>query len=228
MGKRELRMSDTTQKYLSNTSVTGITCGKVNNRQLIIYDKRAEVLAKRKAGWPVIWNHKQAAKGLPPLDIKDRNASRVWRVEARLGSKCLRGRWEIRGWDDLDAMVGDAFTEILKKIRYTIVGTGQNRSLWPDHELWGKIREIFNSELHRYRSGVVPSEVKTANRAAFKEMMDMQALGIIISRAVAEEVDEKGFYPFLRNYVENLKVMSERHSIPLEDRIERAQRKRIF
>ena len=125
-------------------------------------------------------------------------------------------------------MVGDALLEFLDKIRYTVVGSGKNRSLWPDHEIWAKMRDVYRNELFRFRSGVIPSDVKTANRQEFKELMDMQALGIIISRAVADGVDADGFYRFLRSYAERLKVISERHLVPLEDRMKRAKSRRVF
>ena len=113
---------------------------KVNNRQLIIYDKRAEALAKRKPGWLAIWNHTREQEGKPPIDLKDRDKSRVWRFEARMGSKYLRRRWEIRSWSDLDAMIGDAYAEFAGKIRYAIPQHDPNRSRWPNHELWDHVK----------------------------------------------------------------------------------------
>ncbi|NRB19684.1 MAG: hypothetical protein HRU33_19530 [Rhodobacteraceae bacterium] len=43
------------------------------HRQLGIYDKRAEVIQKKKMGWLTIWNAALAAKGKSPLDLHDRD-----------------------------------------------------------------------------------------------------------------------------------------------------------
>ncbi len=42
---------------------TSVTVGKNPNRQLIIYDKRAEVLTKRKDHWLEVWNLKRKREG---------------------------------------------------------------------------------------------------------------------------------------------------------------------
>ena len=57
--------------------VTGLRAGAVNNRQLAIYDKRAEVLQKAKDGWLTIWNARRVELGLEPLEISDRLSSQV-------------------------------------------------------------------------------------------------------------------------------------------------------
>ena len=61
--------------------VESIMIGKNPNREVVVYDKRAEVMATHKPFWWPIWDDALAAKGLPPLDINDRRASAVWRVE---------------------------------------------------------------------------------------------------------------------------------------------------
>src|SRR6056297_3115921 len=134
--KRAFEERDTRERYFANTAVTGITAGQVSNRQLTIYDKRAEVIEKRKPGWKVIWDQARAASGKPPLDLGDRDKSSVWRFEARMGSKCLRRRFEIRCWFDLDAMIGDVYADFGEQFRYVVPLADKNRNRWPLHELW--------------------------------------------------------------------------------------------
>lgn len=108
---------DETATMASGSRVTGLRAGAIANRQLAIYDKRAEIIQQGKMGWLPIWNAALAAKGKPPLDLKYRHASQVWRIELRLGSKQLRNRFEMRSWQDMHDMIGDAFTDALEVIR---------------------------------------------------------------------------------------------------------------
>ena len=62
-----------------------VTIGKQPGRQVIVYDKRKEVLSKRTVEWPIIWNRNLEKMGLPELDLVDRAKSQVWRVELRMG-----------------------------------------------------------------------------------------------------------------------------------------------
>ena len=70
--------------------------------------------------WLTIWNAALAAVGKPPLDLTDRASSQVWRFKMRLGSKQLRNRFEMRNWQDIRDMIGDAFTDSLARILYCI------------------------------------------------------------------------------------------------------------
>ncbi|NRB18741.1 MAG: hypothetical protein HRU33_14565 [Rhodobacteraceae bacterium] len=90
----------------------------IANQQLAIYGKRTEVIQQKKKGWLTIWYAALAAKGKSPLDLHDRDQSQVWSFEMRLGSKQLRNRFEMRNWQDLRHIIGDAFTDALGRIRY--------------------------------------------------------------------------------------------------------------
>jgi len=221
-GKRAFMEEDTKESFYANTQVTGVTAGKVNNRQLIIYDKRAEVIAKRKPGWLTIWNHTRARENKPLVNLKDRDTSRVWRFEARMGSKCLRRRWEIRSWDDLDAMIGDAFAEFSGKIRYAIPQHDPNRSRWPNHELWDQVSKVYETNLGQYRSGVLPDTVRTVNREEHKRMLDRSIFGTILTRAAAEGVPEEGLEQYLKRYIPALFKDAETHPVSIETRLDKA------
>ena len=55
---------DKTETVSSGARVTGLRAGAVANRQLAIYDKRAEVIQTNKMGWLTIWNAALKVKGL--------------------------------------------------------------------------------------------------------------------------------------------------------------------
>ena len=217
-----------TETLCTGARVTGIRAGAVANRQLAIYDKRAEVIAKGKMGWVKIWNASLAKAEKPPIDLKDRDQSQVWRFELRMGSKQLRNKWEIRSWVDLDAMIGDALSDFCKRIRFCVPTTDSNRARWPLHELWRIVIGVTASDLSGMRSGVVPEEVKAANRAEYMRMLDMQMLGLMVSRAVAEGIPADGFDKFVNRQVKLLRSASKNHSIGIEERMFKAGQKYKF
>jgi len=101
---------DETATVSSGGRVTGLRAGAVANRQIAIYDKRAEVIQSRKLGWLTIWNAARKDSGHAPIDLKDRESSQIWRFELRLGAKQLRNKFDLRSWDDIMCVIGDAFT----------------------------------------------------------------------------------------------------------------------
>ncbi len=219
---REYTGADETETHSTGARVTGLRAGAVGNRQLVIYDKRAEVIAKGKMGWLEIWNASLEEAGKPPLDLKDRDQSLVWRFELRMGSKQLRNKWEMRSWADLDAMIGDAFADFTNRIRYCIPSTDSNRARWPLHELWQRVTEVIESDLSGMRSGAVPDDVKEANRAEHRRMLDAQILGLMVSRAGAEGVEGEDFDAFMKRHLLTLKDASKEHSVPIDERLSKA------
>ncbi|EDZ48114.1 conserved hypothetical protein [Rhodobacterales bacterium Y4I] len=219
---------DETETHATGARVTGLRAGAVANRQLVIYDKRQEVVQKGKLGWLTIWNDARAQLNRPHLDLADRASSQVWRFELRMGSKQLRNRWEMRSWQDLRNMVGDAYTEFCDKIRYTCPTTDSNRARWPTHELWHQAANLIALDLHENSSGVLPSDVIKTNRAEHMRMLDRQILGLLVSRAAASEVQPLEFENFLDNHIDTLKRLSDEHPLPVGERILRSTQRYIF
>ena len=213
---------DATETHATGARVTGLRAGAVANRQLVIYDKRQEVMQKGKLGWLTIWNDARAQLNRPPLDLSDRTSSQVWRFELRMGAKQLRNRWEMRSWQDLRDMVGDAYSEFCEKIRYTCPATDSNRARWPVHELWHQVSNVVALDLQENCSGVVPSEVIETNRAEHMRMLDQQILGLFVSRAAASEVQPFEFQDFLDSHIETLKRLSDEHPAPIYERLGKA------
>lgn len=179
-------------------------------------------------GWLTIWNKTRAEQGKPPLDLKDRDQSLVWRFELRMGSKQLRKRWEIRNWFDLDAMIGDAYAAFLEKVRYCEVSTDSNRSRWPPHPLWRVVENVIADDLTAMRSGVVPDDVKTASREEHKRMLDMQLLGLMVSRAAAEGIAPEETEAFIQRHAATLRHISQAHPIHIEERHAKAAGRYLF
>jgi hypothetical protein len=158
--------------------VTGVTCGKMPGRQVVVYDKRREVIATKKAEWWPIW---EAAAG----GALDRKTAPIWRVELRAGKDCLKDKWNLRSWADLDRMAPDVFAECLKAVRYTVpVHTDENRARWPLHPVWTAVRTALSEGLGS--GGVVSPGVVTSIRAeALAVQMRAMMAGMAATYALA-------------------------------------------
>lgn len=213
---------DETATMASGSRVTGLRAGAIANRQLAIYDKRAEIIQTGKMGWLTIWNASLAEQGKPPLDLKDRDASQGWRFELRLGSKQLRNRFEMRNWQDIQDMIGDAFADALTRIHYCEPTSDRNRSRWPLHELWRKFEHVIGNDLRANCCGVLPNNVQDANRIEKMREIDAQLLGLFVTRAAISDVISDDFHEFMENHVSALQRYCEAHPLPVDERIGKA------
>ncbi len=82
-----------------------------------------------------------------------------------MASKQRHNRWEMRSWQDLRDMVGDAYAELCDKIRYTCPTSDSNRARWPTHDLWQQVASVIATDLLENCSGVLPRGVIETNRA---------------------------------------------------------------
>ncbi|WP_170576435.1 hypothetical protein [Ruegeria atlantica] len=220
---------DETATVSSGARVVGLRAGAVANRQLAIYDKRAEVIQQKKMGWLSIWNAALEAVGKPPLDLTDRASSQVWRFEMRLGSKQLRNRFEMRNWQDVHDIIGDAFTDALGRIRYCMPNTDGNRARWPTHELWQQFEAVIGNDLLQNCAGVFPGDVMEANRAAKMRELDAQLAGLFVTRAAISGVFADSFIDFLESHSGELAQLVAEYTTPLEERLAKARGKyRLF
>jgi hypothetical protein len=163
--------------------VTSVTVGKMPGRQVIIYDKRAEVIAKQKPGWWLIWAEAMRGRGLPPLNGQGTAEATIWRVELRAGKHHLKERWNIRTWADLEARFGDMIAGTTRAIRYTQPTLDTNRSRWPDSPLWEGLRRELSSDLFELRSFIEPDLVKHVQREAHSQLLAAQMIGLLTTRA---------------------------------------------
>ncbi len=144
--------------------VTSVTVGKMPNRQVIVYDKRKEVIARRKVHWWEIWNAGLAHRGEPPLDPKDREGSQVWRVELRAGKSHLKKRWGGKTWADLDDKLGSLLLKTLAEVRYVTPNSGSNRSRWPVHSIWDLVRGEVGGDLFEMMCPLDPHAIREVLR----------------------------------------------------------------
>jgi hypothetical protein len=186
---------------------TSVTVGKTPGRQVTIYDKRREVIDKRKPIWWDIWNANLKAEGLPPLDPKDRSGSQIWRVEARAGKRLMKDRWGITTWEDFDAKFGDVIAEAFEKIRYCKPDPmDTNRARWPNHEIWELAKVDVDTDLSEMRSHVDASAVKEVHKADQIKMIFALTLGNCITLAALEDVESDDMESYMKDMGDRLRM----------------------
>ncbi|NSX56331.1 hypothetical protein [Parasulfitobacter algicola] len=194
-GRRDHVTSDDVVAHGKSGRVTSVTIGGSQNRQVIIYDKRAEVIAHKKSYWWAIWNHtlrKNSEISSPyvtlhkPLspDPNSAGENRVWRVEFRAGKDLLKDRWGIRTWTQFFDQFGDLCRESGEVVRYTEpLPSDPNRARWPNHPLWETVCAEMNDDLTELRSGADPNPIKEVHREEHIGLLFRNLLGSSITLA---------------------------------------------
>lgn len=168
--------------------VSSVTVGKMPGRQVIVYDKRAEVMARHKWAWFEIWNATLKKRGLSELDFSDPTASRVWRTEIRAGKDHLRERWNIRSWADLDQRLGDMMIEATAAIRLAEPTEDTNRSRWSNSRFWHAVRSELSDDLFEMRNFAPPEVIKRIHKESHLQLLYKQSLGLVIAQAAIEGI----------------------------------------
>lgn len=176
--------------------VTSVTVGKMPGRQVIVYDKRAEVIAHHKWAWFEIWNANLARSGLPVLDFGDPKTSRVWRVEIRAGKNHLKDRWNIRSWSDLDSRIGDVAAAAIDAVRHVDPNNDTNRSRWPKSPLWQIVDQELQSDLCEMRNFAPADTVKRIHKEAHLRLLARQCMGLFVTRAAIAGVSAENLPKF--------------------------------
>ena len=184
-----------------------VTVGKNPGRQVIIYDKRAEVLKKGNSHWPVIWNDARKRQGLPPIDLCDREGSQIWRVELRAYKRHLKEDWGVATWWQLQQKLSDIFNRLLADIRYTAPALDLNRSRWPDHPLWARVRAEVQGKLSDMKSFATESAIKEILQAEREQMLKAQIAGCLIALAASRNIEFADLSAFITNAGEEILTM---------------------
>lgn len=184
--------------------VTSVTVGKMPGRQVIIYDKRAEVIAKHKVGWWEIWDAARAQNAAPALVRDDPTNSRIWRIELRAGKHHLKERWNVRHWRDLDNRFGDIATQTLDAIRHARPSLDSNRSRWPESDLWQLVRRETESDLFEMRLFADPDRIKRVQAEAHDQLLARQMAGLLVSRAALRHIKAGALSEFALTIGSNL------------------------
>tara|TARA_E500000318_G_C3568988_1_gene216947 strand:- start:5080 stop:6252 length:1173 start_codon:yes stop_codon:yes gene_type:complete len=168
---------------------TGVRIGSMPFRQLAVYDKRADIITKRKVEWWKIYNANLQAMGKPSLAPKDPEKSRVWRFELRVGKCHLKDKWNLRTWEDLDNLLADVMRKLSEAIRYARPTQDSNRSRWPDDPLWAQVKDEIANDLAEMASGIEPGVIKEIRRDELASLLLGQIVGLSATLSVLTDGD---------------------------------------
>lgn len=141
MEKRSVAQSD---------HMKSITLGKMPNRQVIVYDKRAEVIQRRKTYWFDVWG----------IDRHDPTLT-IDRVEIRAGKNELL-KHELRTLEDFRRHIGLVLSRATDAVRYIQSHTeDSNKSRAPLHPIWLHAQEHVKEALQGHREPFDPELILT-------------------------------------------------------------------
>jgi len=205
--------------------VETVTIGKNPGRQVVLYDKRAEVIATRKPYWVPIWDAALKAQGLPPLDMKDRASSEVWRVEIRAHKRHLKDKWGVSTWGHLRDRLPHILHHALCDVRFTIPQPASNRARWPDHPLWTLVGDALADDLEGLGSMADPAAIETMVLAERDAVLAAQINGCLLSRAALHDVSSERLGPFVMGLADQIMRDWQRHACRTQERLAAARLK---
>lgn len=204
---------------------TSVTIGKMPGRQVIVYDKREEAMKRRKHEWPLIWNANLEAAGLPPLDLSDRAASQVWRVELRLGKDALRNRRDIRGWGSLHEHLLAEMDQLAQDVALTVPSPDSNRSRWPLHPIWPIMQEAVADRLFEHIDRVPPDVVREIDLQARQQDLLKLIAANAVSLCYLQGRGPEEFEGFTQKLPGMIHRLLSQHPRGIAERFERAAAK---
>lgn len=159
-----------------NGSVSSLRMGKMPGWQIAIYNKRREVLKRRKEKefWWEVWG----------LDPKNRN-NIVWRAELRAGKNALR-KAQIDRFEDLDTRLPNLLLWTLQKAQLKAPGQiDSNRTRQHSHELWHAVEAEVRRAFAHQEPAIKPERIVEIHRAALREIIEQQVKGSVATLALA-------------------------------------------
>jgi hypothetical protein len=166
--------------------VDSVTAGKTPNQQVIIYNKRKEAIEKKKSFWFQVWG----------IDNKDRSKE-VWRVEIRAHKNCLRNKFNIRTFLELENSIGDVFLHIASEIRYIDSNqSDSNVSRAKLHPLWIRLQNHLKTVFKKWRTGIVPNQIQMCIKMEKIKIHEDQIAGNTISLAAVMGISEEEFIEY--------------------------------
>jgi len=161
---------------IGNRNIESLTIGKLPGRQIQIYDKRKECIAKRKGFWFELWGYKG----------KD-DCPQIWRTEVRFGKKYLYDN-NISSFADLEKhlgfMLGKAFEDVrmVEKVNQTNVTRSKTHSFWA----------FCQSEIVKILDGAASlfdrERILSVSKREYNGMLEAQFLGVITTWAASRGV----------------------------------------
>lgn len=163
--------------------INGIRIGKMPNAQMAIYDKRREVLDKKKHFWWDIWREKLNGAG-----VELSNKSPIWRFEFRAGKDAIEKVYQRKTWEAFAARPNIALEKIAADTRLAIPYPDTNRARWPASSVWNACQERLACISMSSVSRVDAEAIKRALFAEYLDTIGKQTVGLIVTQMAAYEL----------------------------------------
>jgi len=161
-------------------AINGIRIGKMPNAQVAIYDKRREVLDKKKHFWWDVWRERADSAGIC-LTKK----SPIWRFEFRAGKNLLENVYQRKTWEAFAARPALAFEKIASETRLAQPQPDTNRARWPSADVWRACQAQLAKIEFDPGAGIDADAIKQALRGEYLDTIGKQVVGLIISQMAA-------------------------------------------
>jgi hypothetical protein len=184
--------------YGNSSKITGIRIGKMPGAQIAIYDKKKDVLDKKKKEWWEIWENNSK--------IKLNKRSPIWRFEFRLGKNAISRHCPLRLWGNAPQWAREGLLKAANDCRLVEPGADTNRSRWPSCALWQTCQaELAGMVFDKTPETALTARVMALLKAERMEGLERQALGLLITSAAGngcslEELPDFIEYTRLQNH----------------------------
>ena len=201
--------------------VETVTIGGKKSRQLCVYNKRTEQVAKRRKDWFGVWG------------VAKNDCPNVWRVEYRFGRDFLRD-WNISTIEDITGCFGDLISDSLVHIRYVEFGADSNNSRAPNHPFWELVIAAFSELCIDSRAGLQRGRISSLQKEEAQEIYEAQIMGLTASLAVVmgldpdDKLDQKALDSFAHSVSEKLRRHIEFNRSKFDSTRRRAKDRLIF
>lgn len=165
---------------MSGRKFTGVTIGKMPHKQVIVYNKRKEVIQKKKHYWWDYWG----------LD-KDNKDNQVWRVELRSGKRHLKETWDVSTWQDLEDKIGDMFLHTLQQVRMVLPETASRIENAKLHPFWVIMNEVVKDVFAQNINGCCPGRVIKVEKEKLKDCFRDQIAGLAVGYSFLNNISVK-------------------------------------
>lgn len=167
---------------LRGIKFNGIRIGKMPNAQICIYDKRREVIDKRKAFWWDIWAKRAKAHSLILS-----NQSPIWRFEFRAGRAAIDKAIKRRTWEAFTRDPSLLFQKIALETRLAIPQSDLNRARWPNAPVWDECHRRIGQigDTIEVGADVDVTAIVADLKAANLRTLEAQTVGLILTQTAA-------------------------------------------
>jgi hypothetical protein len=162
--------------YGNSSKITGIRIGKMPGAQIAIYDKKKDVLDKKKKEWWEIWTNNS--------DLTLNKRSPIWRFEFRLGKNAISRHCPLRLWGNAPQWAREGLLKAANDCRLVEQGADTNRSRWQSSALWQACQvELAGMVFDKTPETALTARVMALLKAERMEGLDRQALGLLLTSA---------------------------------------------